>query len=265
MLIDRDLPRLIEARGMDPSLGAAALRVVSKMLYHRPRHHEEALHCLCEALGCLDFGQGRRGTGFDMALGQGVKLIANHLDAGGSTIVLPSVMPEAMQNAILDGPLSKVVDHAILGQRIVKNIGVVGPNTYLRLDDQDVDVAIAMPARKRDLDRAHVVWAEMRERHLVEAGATEGWSAKVVTTTIKRFIVVEVVAIVLAAILTASTDVAGGVVGLVIGTLVAIAMAALTGYVLSRREDHDLNPRLQDLRRRRLAARREALLSGTEK
>lgn len=265
MLIDRDLPRLIEARGMDRSLGAAALRVVSKMWYDTSRHHEEALHCLCETLGCLDFGLSRNGPGFDMALGEGVRLIANHLDAGGSTIVLPSVMPESIQNAILGRPLSKIVDHGILGPRIVEKIEVVGPDTYLRLDHQGVDVAIAMPARKRDLDRAHVVWAAMRKRHLVEAEATEGWSAKVASKTTKRFLVVEAVAIVVAGMLRATTDVVGGVTGLVIGTLVAIALAALTGHALSRRADHDLNPRLQDLRRRRLAARREALLAGTEK
>lgn len=265
MLIDKDLPRLIEARGMSPSLGAAALRVMSKMRYSSHAHREEAMHCLCEALGCLTFGSGRYDSGYDMVLGQGVRLITGHDDMLGISVVLPEVIPETIQSSLLGGPLSRVVDHAILGSRTVKSIKVVGADTYLTLDYQDVDVAIAMPARKRDLDKAHAVWTAMRERQLVEAGATEGWSAKVAGKTTKRFIVVETVAIALAGILTATTDVVGGMTALVVGTLMAIALAAITGHALSRREDHDLNPRLQDLRWRQLAARREALLSGTQK
>lgn len=253
--IDVNLPRILAARGMSRRQIGATLRALEDQeAGHLPLG--DAYYEMALALGGTALNTDDGHLSYNAAIAKGVRMREMPATSKGNghtstTVVVRGEIPTTAITAMIGAPLSRLVEHPLLpeGAQIV-GMHTADGETHAYVETRRRSIAVEAPATLNDIAvvRCRMWWRH--RRNALDAGAVEGMSPRTIAYLL---------------CILATGALVAWMIGHVAETATWTALIALAfGVYRYGRDDEGLDDRLWDMRRKRLADRRTAILEGTK-
>lgn len=270
MLIDVNLPRILQARGMREREAHALLRALEDNDNdHMP--YEDVIYSLSLALGAPYVSDGTMAMNmYDAAISKGVRLVESGRPSRqsgssitGTTVIIDQEIPQSVAAGLVGRHLKDLIEHPLLpGEEIIVAVRSGDGETAADIAPKHVSVAVGARATLMDMTLERRNLARKRAADVRMAGACKGLTPRVAISSILSF-----------TISTMLTGLIGQIAGLRAPGLWSFtlcgAAASLIAVVLFARsqmlqEDPGLYERVDTMRSERLADRRRAILENGE-
>lgn len=266
MLIDVNLPRILQARGMREREANALLRALDERVADMPR--QDVADALAFALGSISVGNGDYGgERYDAAIAKGVRLVEAEFGHNGTrtgtTVVVGHEIPQTAAVNLVGKPLRTLIDHPLLpGDETIHDVRVGNGETAVDILPRHDAVAVAARATIMDMALEKRVLARHRAKDVRDAGAMTGFTPAIA----KRSVTIVAISVITVLLI-------GWIGGMRDGTLAFFTLSAAASSTLvmvliavrmMRREDPGLSERVENMRVDRLIERRRSILERGE-